>query len=445
MRLPTLFVFLAISSVVPANAGWLRLPVQEKKLVGMELGYCGTTLHSVTGIEDAASLIMGDLKKSAKLGAGKCEAVLRFSKQSFLQSLSFVNDDLEGRVFLSISTDAGAWTPLAEAALTARQRLVSLDVGRAQGRYVKISFELAKAGTLRGVQVLGSDSDANYIVMQEEGGRGAMLNFANGIGGGRLLYLNDNVPGAVKDAAQSNVLKFSAVGGRQRTAVYDLGQERSLKEFGSIHSVQAVGLAVYAFSSLPEKENWRGRPTFDPAALESAEPVAVARDATGRGYLTVRPDKEVKARFVALRWETEPDAGAFDVYGVSICGAASIFFQNSMLTATTYRDADGAIVTKLRQATSPEELAGGALVAGVSAKTGEADTAAARMFALQEARMGNTSGMMFPSFYQGGGGRPIGGGRGKDEGATTEGEESDGDPDEDPPAVHIIWCEEASP
>jgi hypothetical protein len=406
----------------------------------MEQALSGTTIHSVSGIEDAASLIMGDLKKSAKVAAGKSEVVLRFPAQSFVQNISFVNDSLQGTVFFAISFDGSAWISLAEASLTSSQRLVNLKVGKAQGRYVKLAFESAKGGNLRGVQVLGSNTDANFIVMQNEGGQGALLNFANGVGGGRLIYLNNNVPGSAKDAAQDNVLRFSAAGSGYCAAVYDLGQERTLQEFGSIHSRQVTGLSVYAFGTLPEKESWRGRPVFDPSAMDNMEPVAVAQDVDARGYLVVRPDKEAKARFVALRWELEPGVDQFEVYGVSISGAASVFFQNNVLTATTFRNADGVIVTKLRQAATPEELLAGPVVASLKEEQDAAQAAAARMFAHHEARMGFTGGMFYSSVYNGGAGRPIVSGRGKNEGEVTEGDE-----DSDPPAIHIIWCEEASP
>ncbi|HYF36721.1 MAG TPA: hypothetical protein VD994_15605, partial [Prosthecobacter sp.] len=308
MRLPTLLAFLAVIQAIPVHAGWLRLPSLDKKPTGMELAYAGTTLHSASGMTDAASLIMGDLKKSAKLGAGPSEAVLRFAKQSCIQRLSLVSDGAEGRVVLLISTDNLVWTTLGEAQFGPANPLASVDVGRAQGKYVKLSFELSKGGSVRGVQVMGSDSDANYIVMQNERERGALLNFATGIGGGRLIFLSDNAPGAAKDAQVANCFKFSTSGdSRHHTAVYDLGEMRSLTEFGSLHSAHPTRLQVYAFETLPEKENWRGRPAFDASVFDTAKPVAAAEDETGRGYLTAKAAQKVKARFVALRWET--DAG----------------------------------------------------------------------------------------------------------------------------------------
>lgn len=440
MRLPTILALLALSFVTPASAGWPRLPTLDKRSVGMELAYAGTTLQSATGMVDASALIMGDPKKSAKLEAGRGEAIFKFAGQSFIQNLSFVADGIQGKVSLSISPDDKTWTPLGDAFFASADRLVKMDVGRAQGRYVKLSFELSKGGSIRGIQMIGLDSDANYIAVQEENGAGAPVNFAAGIGGGRLIYLSDNAPGAGVDALRSNCFKFTTAGQKFRTAVYDLGQERMLNEFGSIHSSRPVRFSVFAFKALPEKENWRGRVAFDDAVFVGAKPVATAEDKTGRGNVTVKPAQVVKSRYIALRWETDVTDSAFDVYRVAVTGMANIFFQNAQLSATTVRDADGNIVTRLRSNTADMDSADVELAMFVkNSKT----AAGGNVNGLAWNDGGATAaGLLFSSYYKGGGGGPNGSGRRKEE--VVEGEDPP-DPDEDPPAVQIIWCEAASP
>lgn len=60
---------------------------------------------------------------------------------------------------------------------------------------------------------------------------------------------------------------------KYRTIIYDLGTPRMLSEFGSVHSPRPVRLEVYAFDQLPDKEDWRGRTSFDPKVFESSTPV----------------------------------------------------------------------------------------------------------------------------------------------------------------------------
>ena len=96
MRLPSLFAYLALISVTSASAAWLRLPNLDRKPVGMELAFAGTTIHSASGMVDAAVLTMGDPLKSAKLGAGRSETTIKFTRQSLVQKLSFVSDGLAG-------------------------------------------------------------------------------------------------------------------------------------------------------------------------------------------------------------------------------------------------------------------------------------------------------------------------------------------------------------
>jgi hypothetical protein len=66
-------------------------------------------------------------------------------------------------------------------------------------------------------------------------------------------------------------------------------------------------LVVFAFESLPEKKDLRGKLTLDPAIFDTSPIVASGEDAVGKGNMQLSPKQPVKARYVALRFEPNYD------------------------------------------------------------------------------------------------------------------------------------------
>ncbi|GEP42459.1 hypothetical protein [Brevifollis gellanilyticus] len=306
MKKAPVFVLLTTASLLTMSvAKWSRLPGNESKQVNMSLSSAGTTVSSSDGVTPIAALTAGDPLRPINLAGGRSSAVIKFTKQSVISRATFVSDGIEGKVSTSVSSDGKAWNPAVASVFAPADRFVSMDLGRAQGRYLRLEFELIRGGSIRSFQVFGSHTAADYEVTQNSDGSGSMINFASGIGGGRLIYVNPELYGARSDALEANQIDFPESDEKYRTAVYDLGQVRSLSEFGSVHSPRPVRLAVYAFETLPEKEDWRGRLAFDPTVFESTQPVASGEDASGAGSLKVKTRDTVKARYVALRWEPD--------------------------------------------------------------------------------------------------------------------------------------------
>lgn len=346
MRYTHLFTLVALASLtLQTQAKWSRLPAVEEKPVSIAGILSGTTVYDSKGLDPANALLLGDPVKSVNLPSGQSEASLKFAKQSVLKGLSFVNDGIEGKIALSTSADGNSWTPVDSQVFTPSDRLVKLNGGASQGRYLRMQFNLVRGGVIRSFQAIGTATDANYTVTQNADGTGAKVNFAAGIGGGRLLYISPELYGSRNDAVKSNVLEFPESDEKYRTAVYDLGQVRTLSEFGSVHSPRPVRFSVYAFDSLPEKEDWRGRLAFDPSVFDTAEPVAKAEDASGSGMVKAKLNKTVKSRYIALRWEPDFNPPAFTAYSVSITGAANVTYSGNGVTVTTTTDASGNAVT----------------------------------------------------------------------------------------------------
>jgi hypothetical protein len=286
-------------------AKWSRIPGVDNKPVNMCLSVAGTTVASSSGINPSSGLTVGDPLRSINIAAGKSEAILKFTVQSYVDKASFVSDGLEGKVSASMSADGKAWNAPTSTVFSPADRNVALDMGRAPGRYLRLEFELVRGGTIRSFQAFGAYTEADFKLTEAPDNDGPAINLASGISGGRLIYVNPESYGDRNDATLFNQIDFPESDEKFRTAVYDLGQVRSLSEFGSVHSPRPVRLSVYAFESLPEKEDWRGRLAFDSTVFDTAEPVASGEEAAGSGTIKVKPKSVVKARYVALRWEPD--------------------------------------------------------------------------------------------------------------------------------------------
>lgn len=283
-----------------AEAALQKLTPRESVPVGMEMHFAGTTLEGVQGILNAEALTR-DHAGEAHLAAGASQMVFKFSRQAVLSSLSFINDGMQGEVRLLASPDGKQWTSLSSERFTATDRQVSVSPGCAQGRYLKLEFDSRQGGTLRCLRIQGGDSDLDYQVAQ--GAEGKPVNFAAGLGGGRVVYASP----AGSDS--------------ERMIVYDFGQPRQLTEFASVHSRQPVGLKVYALPSLPEKEDWRGRMRADPAQVgQPGQLVAEAADAFGSGNIRIQMSQPVTTRYLALAWQSSAGLAGFKAYEIAASG-----------------------------------------------------------------------------------------------------------------------------
>jgi hypothetical protein len=292
-----------------ADAAPLKLAHRESVQIGLEMQIAGTALDEVQGILNAEVLIR-DHTGEAHLAAGTSRLVFKFQRQEILRTLSFVNDGLEGEVRLLVSHDNRHWTALAADRFTVSDRQVSVNPGCAQGRFLKVEFDSRRGGTIRCLRIQGDQTDLGYRVSQPAGDMGQPVNFASGLGGGRMVYASQ-----AADAAAGN----------EMMVVYDLGQPRRITEFASVHSRQPVALKVYALPALPEKEDWRGRLKFDPAQMGLASNlVAEADDTYGSGHVRIRLQREVTTRYLAMAWHGSAGLAGFKAYEVAATGAGIV-------------------------------------------------------------------------------------------------------------------------
>ena len=348
-------------------AKWSRIPRAETTAVEMNLGYVGTSVDSSSGVSPSSGLITGDVTKPINVAAGKSEAVIKFAKQSMVKTASFVSSGLEGKVDASISADGKSWNQIASSVFSSADQLVKLNAGAAQGRYLRLQFELLRGGNIRNFSVFGSMTNAQTDKI--EVGEDSPVNYVSAFGGGRLIYMSPESYGSRNEAA-SGVIDFPESNDKYRTAVYDLGQVRTLTEFGSVHSARPIRMTVYAFDVLPEKEDWRGRLTFDSTIFDTTQPVASGEDPQGSGVVSMTPEEAVKARYVALRWEPDFNPPAVQVFGASVIGDGRKVAVTNQSGATGQGGGTGEnqqTPNSLTPFTSPTSQGGGANAAAAGA------------------------------------------------------------------------------
>lgn len=344
-----LTAILSLGTLSLAVGKWSRLPSSVSHSVNMSLVSAGTTVASAQGLAPSSGLILGDPLRPVRVASGQSEAILKLVRQSTVEKVSFVGEGLEGTITASLSSDGKTWKNKVSKSVNSIDHAIHLSLGVAQGIYVRLQFDLHRGGIIRSFQLLGSHSDASYKVTQTNDGHGAKVNFASGIGGGRLIYINPEDYSSRNLAATTSEISFPESNDKYRTAVYDLGQVRSLTEFGSVHSPRPMRIQVYTFETLPEKEDWKGRLAFDPSALDKVNPVVSGEDAVGKGVIQIKTKAAVKARYVAVRWEPDFNPPALVVSTISISGSGNIFYSSGGTNVNTTTDSDGNVTSVVNQ------------------------------------------------------------------------------------------------
>jgi len=315
-----LTLLVSMASLSSSHAAWQKAPHFDQRTVDIATSAISETkLVSSKSIGQAENILSEDPTQPSMLPVGASEAVIDFGRVHLIQYAGFLNDSSEGVLMVAGSLDKKLWTPLGQSMFSSSDSSASVFFGAFQAKFLKIELKLSKGGALRDLRVYGFDTDKNFEVKQNESGQGGIsLNVANGIGGSRIICMHPT-----PEKGKGLDFNFPATDEKYRTIIYDLGEERSLNEFGSTHAPVPVRLEVFTFDQMPEKEDWKGQIVLDPKIFDSSTPVATAEDAKGLGIIKIKPEKPIKARYVAIRWEPDfgnAGGGPFGVSGMNISG-----------------------------------------------------------------------------------------------------------------------------
>lgn len=331
-KFPRLLVGAAVFAVMgsaSARAGWNRLPYAETRPVDVATkAIPGTKLVSSSGLGNAAALLSSGINETITLAAGKSSAVIMLGNQQNIHTVTFNNDGAEGKVTVAGSIGNKDWTALGTGEFSHGDRIAQVHFATATVKYVSLTFESEKGGTIRSFEIYGDSTDKDFKLLPNslsEGG--TSVNFASGAGGARPIYAFPTPTNVGEVGVMHNVFKFPKSRDKYRTIVYDLGSSRTMKMFATSYSQRPVRIEVFAFDELPEKKDWRGKLTLDPAVFDTIKPVAVGEDPKGVGHIKITPGKPVSARYIALRFEPNYQrnsaVGFFEVGTQDVIAAAA--------------------------------------------------------------------------------------------------------------------------
>jgi len=319
-----LILLAALFSASSLEAKWSRIPILKERPVNVAVQgpHSSASIDSSSGIGQVDNLLsQDDVTAASTIGAGKAFFIINFGKPLMVSSSSMTSDGIEGKISLSASADKTGWAVLEEKVVSAADRTIDFKFAGIQAKFLKYEFALSKGGSIRAHSVLGGQTDRGYALKQDpKGEKGKPMNFIGGLGGARLVYAAPQPSNGLDSAAAFNRFEFPESDEQYRTLIYDMGQLRIMNEFSSTHSPSPVRFEVFVFDQLPEKEDWRGRLTFDPSDFSVASPVVAVEDPIGNGFIKAKPSKPVKTRYLAMRWEPDFNPPAFTISGVSGAG-----------------------------------------------------------------------------------------------------------------------------
>lgn len=313
---PKPLIYAALAALLPfiSHAAWQRLPAAANRPVDLAIGSLeGVKIHSSNNIGQVSSLLSDSVNATATLPTGESDAVIDLGRVFLVERVAFYNLGGEGKFSVAGSADNSSWVPLGQSVFGTADDAVALRFAGVQARYVKVAFDLSRGAMVKNFTLHGTQATSSVQAI-----KGKISNMSSGLSGARVIYAHPNPTGGAAEGSRYGSFAFPESAEKYRTVIYDLGRPRVLNEFGSVHSPRPVRLEVFAFTELPEKEDWKGRRTFDVAVLDDTEPVASVEDAKGVGYAKVKPSKSVTARYVALRWEPDFNPPAFVVGGIDL-------------------------------------------------------------------------------------------------------------------------------
>ena len=306
---PTLLAVLCM--VGTSSAAWQRLPSSDAPINLANQGILGAKIQSSASIGNAGALLNESTLEAAKVPSGASSVVITLGAQEVVEDVSFINEGVSGSVTISCSTDMNQWTSLAQAGFDAGERMVALKFAGAQAKYVKLSFNTSSGASIRSLSISGPSKVSDYKAVHVAE-KGAEVDLSSPASGAKPIYMYPTPSNVGDTEGARQTFKFPKTTERFRTVVYDLGSVRTIKKFSAAYSRMPTRLDVFAFESLPEKKDWRGKLTLDPAIFDNTPIVASGEDAAGKGQMQLSPKQAVKARYVALRFEPN-----FDKRGVA--------------------------------------------------------------------------------------------------------------------------------
>lgn len=339
-RLPNRFSHLNLAALTLASAALIAsavasTPVEDapanaaKNLARMN---CGAKIECITPDghaaaiatandqnQSAAALIMDDDTLSCPLAEGQTTFIITLPTASLVDRFTFVNENASARGEFKIAVSnyqlpaaSPKWIEVDGKTSLTNKRLFNVSLVGVEARYVKLSFNVEKAGRIAALGLYGGETlqrfaqrqqhltwVSNTVSTSQRLEDRLNFNFANLYAKSRIVYVSSGSLQAAQrmiDDDNQTHFRFDAAD-RQPTVVLELADKQRLHRVTARYEAMRGSLDVYLLNKLPT----------DAAELSGANPTAstIDRDANGKAAIEFDPKG---ARYVALRWT--PEAGS---------------------------------------------------------------------------------------------------------------------------------------
>ena len=305
---------------------------------------------SKTENSSVTALILDDDTLSYPLAQGETTFILTFPRTSSLDRFTFVNENASavGEMKVSVSNyrlpaHSPKWLEVNGATPFTGKRLVDLSLLGVEARYVKLSFQVEKAGRIAALGLYGAQSLQKFAARQ----RGIIrvvnhaakrrledmlnFNFANLYARARVVFVSSGAKEFARRMIDDDaVTSFQfAPTDPHPTVVVELAESERLHRVSALYKMQKGRLDVYLLDEL----------RANPGDLSGLRPVASVTDAVGGGKAAVDFDPK-GAQYVALRWTpAEQHSGkTFEVAEVSAFGDMPLSMLSTSELPDVYAD-----------------------------------------------------------------------------------------------------------
>ena len=318
--------------------------------------------------ESAAALIMDDDTVSCPLPEGQTEFVIKLPATASLDRFTFVNENAEAAGQLKISVSnyrlpavSPKWVEVEGAIAFTRKRVFNLSLVGVEARYVKLSFQVEKAGRIASLGLYGGETLQRFAWRQEQIRPSASwvanigstrhtsmedrlnFNFANLYARAHVVYVSSGSlasAGRMIDDDTDTGFHFAA-SDRQPTVVVELAENEQLHRVSTLYQLKAAGrLDFYLLNDLSQEA----------LHLDNQKPIASVTDEDGQGKAAIDFDPR-GARYVALRWTSAEAAHAAQGFEIAEIDA----FGNMPLAMLSLTDAPDLVASSFTAVQVPGE------------------------------------------------------------------------------------------
>lgn len=345
------FGFALSLQIASANTADESASNMAKNLARMNCGAeieCTTPDGRLAGIataddenKSAAALIMDDDTVSCPLPEGQTTFVIKLPATSLLDRLTFLNENAAaaGQLKISVSNyklpaTSPKWKEVDGSVTFTRKRLFNLSMLGVEARYVRLSFNVEKAGRIASLGLYGGETLERFALRQQQTEEQQLawvsnvpasstrrledvlnFNFANVYAKGQIVYVSSGpLPSARRmiDDDTETGFRFAATDPHP-TVIVELAKDAQLHRVSARYTMKTPGrLDVYLLDDISKSAT----------DLNFHKPVASVRDENGDGKAAVDFDTQ-GARYVALRFtplEAGGAQGGFEVAEIDAFG-----------------------------------------------------------------------------------------------------------------------------